>query len=109
MLACKLYIGNLRGKMRNGKLIRYHEEMIIIEYEIRKFKLIENLSMNKIIQYQEVNQKLIIRELTIVNRQEPPLIITQNKTIMKLAVEFIKERKLNQQSYDEINHIRIYK
>ena len=67
MLACKLYIRNLKGKMRNGKLIRYHEEMIIVEYGIGKFESIENLSMNKTTWYQEVNQKLNIRELTIVN------------------------------------------
>ena len=28
---------------------------------------------------------------------------------MQLVVEFVKERKLNQQSYDEINHVRMYK
>ena len=28
---------------------------------------------------------------------------------MQLVAEFIKERKLNQQSYDEINHVRMYK
>ena len=51
MLACKLYIENLKGKMRNGKLIRYHEKMIIVEYGIGKFESIENLLMNKTTQY----------------------------------------------------------
>jgi len=55
ILTCKLYIRNLRGKMRNSKLIRYHEEMIMVEYGIGKFESIENLSMNKITWYQEVN------------------------------------------------------
>ena len=52
---CKLYIRNFRGKMRNSKLIRYHEEMIMVEYGIGKFESIENLSMNKTTWYQEVN------------------------------------------------------
>ena len=47
ILACKLYIRNLRGKTRNGKLIWYHEKMIIVKYGIGKFESIENLSMNK--------------------------------------------------------------
>ena len=68
MLAYKLYIGNLREKTRNGKLIRYYEEIIIVEYRMGKIEPLEKVSMNKLTWYQEVNQKLRIRELELVNR-----------------------------------------
>ena len=49
------------------------------------------------------------RKITIVNHKNPMPKISENKTIMNMAQEFIKEKKINENAQDEINYIQLTK
>ena len=68
MLACKLYIGNIRAKSRMNKLIQYHKESIMIENGVRECKEHIRLSNNQATQYEEIQEKLQLKQLMMVNR-----------------------------------------
>ena len=91
-----------------NKLIRYNEEAMIIEYRYRKMKYRERVSNNAIIQYEEIQEILDKRKLTMINRQKLLSMIIINETIIQLAIEFTKEKELKLSCFDEINHVRLH-
>ena len=48
------------------------------------------------------------RLIKMINRTRPSLKITDNKTIMSLAREYVKEKDLLGGCWDKINHVRMH-
>ena len=81
----------------------------MIENGVGESKEPSRVSNNIVTQYKEIQQKLQSHQLTIVNRIQPLVKISENKTIMEQARDFVKEKELRVNCVDEINYVRLYK
>ena len=52
---------------------------------------------------------MITRKIKIVNNDSKSTQITQNEIIIDLAHHYIKQQKENRDTYNQINHVQLYK
>jgi len=57
----------------------------------------------------EIGQRLIDRGIKLCNVEESKYVKTTNKTIMDYAIEYAKEKEIDEKIIQLINHVRLYK
>ena len=87
-----------------------NEEAIMIEHGIGKqTKNYDRIIINPTTQVEEVYKILRDRNLEVINPIIDRMFIMENKMIIESTEQYIKEKKLENIVFDQINHIQFYK
>jgi len=110
ILATKQYFGHKRMRGRISNIININEEKAALEYGYSSniTEISTKYKRKRTIWNDEVGEMLMKRKITIQNEKSIIKTITNNKTIMDYAKEYVQETNKDENILAIINHVRIY-
>ena len=111
ILAMKLYIGHKRANDRIANIIQINEEHAEWQYGINSniLNISSSNKFNQIIWNDEIGEILKTRNMTVSDHKSMIGMITNNKTIMDYAIQYIKNSNKSSKIIPIINHVRMCK
>jgi len=111
ILSLKLYLGHHRNQDDISKQIIINEKEAHFQYGYNKeiLEIDSKYKPSNQIWSDEIGQRLIDRGIKLRNVEESKYVKTTNKTIMDYAIEYAKEKEMDEKIIPLINHVRLYK
>ena len=111
ILSLKLYLGHRRNQDDISKQIIINEKEAHFQYGYNKeiLEIDSKYKPSNQIWSDEIGQRLIDRRIKLCNVEESKYVKTTNKTIMDYAIEYAKEKEMDEKIIQLINHVRLYK
>ena len=110
-LALKLCLRNKRSKGELTSVIKHHEELSLVHSGLP-----ENVRRNtcdlkywKVGWIEEIDEKLNSRSLVVKENKEKEILKTNDKFIMKHAIDYVQDKKHKVMLLDKINEVRQHK